>query len=168
MLTYIILILLILILLLISYKLFDEDYLNPAVISCLSYLLGSFLAMYGLSSWNMNLNLMPKLIIIVVVGLLSFIFGYFISEKSIQKKQNKYSRYMFEKTDPEILPDTIRNGESIDVYYVEGNTKTVGYDVQYYADGVLRDTDKQRIVVNKDDPNPIISVNKSLINLCLT
>ena len=86
-----------------------------------------------------------------------------LDESKINK--NKYYGYVFEKTDPEILPDTIRNGESIDVYYVENNTKTVGYDVQYYADGVLKDTDKQRIVVNKNDPNPTIDVNKSLINL---
>ena len=46
---------------------------------------------------------------------------------------NKYIGYVFDKTEPAEIPDTINDGDTIKVYYKKG---TFNYTVEYYYDGI--------------------------------
>ena len=60
---------------------------------------------------------------------------------------NKYVGYKFDKTNPSVIPETFKNGDVIDVYYVldESQTKEISYTVNYYKDGVLQTSDIEKI-----------------------
>ena len=51
-------------------------------------------------------------------------------DKTKINKENKYLGYAFEKTDPEVIPDTVVDGEIIKVYY-----KVQNYEINYNLDG---------------------------------
>ena len=80
---------------------------------------------------------------------------------------NKYVGYKFDKTNPSVIPETFKNGDVIDVYYVldESQTKEISYTVEYYIDGVLQTKDTQVVTktvqVLKSD---YLTVNKDEIN----
>ena len=77
---------------------------------------------------------------------------------------DKYVGYDFEKTDPEKLPETIKNGGTIKVYYVKdaGDVRELSYTVEYYKDDVLADTETvtESVWVGSED----IPVNAEKIN----
>ena len=60
---------------------------------------------------------------------------------------NKYVGYKFDKTNPSVIPETFKNGDVIDVYYVldESQTKEISYTVNYYKDGVLQTSDTEKV-----------------------
>ena len=77
---------------------------------------------------------------------------------------DKYAGYDFEKTDPEKLPETIKSGGTIKVYYVKdaGDVRELSYTVEYYKDDVLADTETvtESVWVGSED----IPVNAEKIN----
>ncbi len=68
---------------------------------------------------------------------------------------NKYLGYEFKETDPQVLPETIENGETIKVYYIkdESQTKDLSYKVEYYKDNVKveEETVTETVWVNEED-----------------
>ena len=66
-------------------------------------------------------------------------------ELTVDKSQinitDKYEGYKFERTEPEIIPDTIENGGIIKVFYRE---EMYNYTVKYYYDGI-EDEEKREI-----------------------
>ena len=73
--------------------------------------------------------------------------------------KDKYVGYKLEKTEPAELPETIKNGGTIKVYYVkdDSQTKELSYTVEYYKDDV-KDEDATKIVSQKvwiNDPDTL-------------
>lgn len=91
--SYIILVLLLAGLCIFSYIIFRKDVLSPSFISCVMFEACAILSVIGRYSWNDELNLSPLTIIIIVVGLLSFILGEWIFKKYFNKKQNHDTEY---------------------------------------------------------------------------
>ena len=81
---------------------------------------------------------------------------------------DKYYGYKFERTDPEVLPNTVETGTVIKVYYVtdDEQTKNLNYKVEYYQEDekVEEDTQIERKNVQVLEPD-ILTVNKSKINI---
>ena len=78
---YVLLILLITVLFIITYKIFNKDLLSPSNISILMFLLSTLLAYIGTFSWNNVSDISFKLVFIIILGLLAFVLGEFITRK---------------------------------------------------------------------------------------
>ena len=81
-------------------------------------------------------------------------------------KINLSDKYLGYKTENVVIPDTVENGAVIRVDYVvdETQTKELFYTVEYYKDGVLADTEVERITAQLLAPNTV-TVDKTKINL---
>ena len=81
---------------------------------------------------------------------------------------DKYYGYKFERTDPQVLPNTVETGTVIKVYYVtdDEQTKNLNYKVEYYQEDekVEEDTQIERKTVQVLEPDTL-TVNKSKINI---
>ena len=79
---------------------------------------------------------------------------------------DKYEGYVFEKTDPETIPDTVNSGDAIKVYYIkaEEKMKELSYTVRYYKDGDLEEADYVAKSVSEQESD-IIKVDKDDINI---
>ena len=64
--------------------------------------------------------------------------------------KNKYPGYKLEKTEPEIIPDTVDTGEIIKIYYIKDD---FDYTVKYYYDGVENEESRE---INKATYEEII------------
>ena len=90
-----------------------------------------------------------------------------VDKEKIEKNNSKYFGYKFDKTDPEVIPDTIENNGVIKVYYIidESQTKEISYNVEYYKEGILVPEDtmlfKKEVQVLKN----YATVDKEKINL---
>ena len=78
---YVLLILLITVLFIITYKIFNKDLLSPSNISILMFLLSTLLAYIGTFSWNNVSDISFKLVFIIIIGLIAFVLGEFITRK---------------------------------------------------------------------------------------
>ncbi len=87
--SYIILLLILLIILLIIYYKFDKDILSPSFISCSMFSFCVILAILGVLSWNSEKNLSLTTILVVVMGVVAFCFGEFISRLANKNKRNE-------------------------------------------------------------------------------
>lgn len=96
--SYLILLSLIIILIITSFLAFKKDIMSPTFISCSVYAFSVVLAMLGLNSWNNELSLSLQLIVIVVLGLLSFFAGEILARKFFGKDINEYKSKNHVKT----------------------------------------------------------------------
>ena len=90
--------------------------------------------------------------------------------KSEINTKDKYVGYRFKESNPSIIPDEIKTGEVIKVYYIldESQTKEISYTVNYYKDGVLQTSDIEKVTktvqvletTGKVDANRINVTNK--------
>ena len=81
---------------------------------------------------------------------------------------NKYVGYKFEKTNPEIIPNSINDKGVIKVYYVldENQTKELSYTVEYYKDGKKVENDTQVVKETKQVlESDTLTVKKGEINV---
>lgn len=86
--TYILLIIVCLLMLLFTYLKNRKDLLSPSILSIIFYTMAIFLAFIGCFSWNTEKQLSIKTIVIIVVGIVSFIIGEVV-QKKISGKINK-------------------------------------------------------------------------------
>lgn len=75
-----------------SYFIFKKDILSPAFISCIMFEISTILSVIGKFSWNDEKSLSIQTILIIVVGLLSFILGEWTFKKYFIKKKEKYDK----------------------------------------------------------------------------
>ena len=87
--TYFILLTLISVIAIISFFSFKKDIMTPTFISCAIYAFSLFLAILGLNSWNNVKSLKIELIIVIVLGLLSFFIGEILARKIFSKINNQ-------------------------------------------------------------------------------
>ncbi|MBE5805349.1 MAG: oligosaccharide repeat unit polymerase [Clostridiales bacterium] len=74
-----------------SYFLFKKDILSPSFISCSMFGVCAILSIIGMSTWNDEINLEVQTVLIITVGLLSFILGEWTVKKFFVKEDNKKS-----------------------------------------------------------------------------
>ncbi len=61
---------------------------------------------------------------------------------------NMYAGYQLEKTEPETIPDTVNNGDTIKIYYTKGK---FNYTVKYYYDGIENENSKETFSATFED-----------------
>ena len=80
-----------------------------------------------------------------------------IKVRPVNTDDDRYEGYKFDRTDPAEIPEYAEDGYEIDVYYVSDDVKTkkVGYTVEYYLDGVLKETARVSENVRINEPSII-------------
>ena len=90
--TYIILMLILLYLIGFSYIIYGKDILSPSVISCCMFFLCTLFAFIGLFSWNVISDISFKAIVIIVLGIVSFMIGEFFARITTKKEKKNIEK----------------------------------------------------------------------------
>ena len=82
-------------------------------------------------------------------------YDYITVNMSKINTENKYPGFIFEKTNPAVIPTEVKTGTVIEVYYVLEGYKTIGYDINYYVNGELQLDDivrvRDTVSINEDN-----------------
>lgn len=89
--TYLILIIALLVIGIIVFTIFKHDFLSPSILSIFFFLIAVAFAFIGTFTWNTEANLNSVTVFIILIGIVSFIFGEILSrnttkDKNINKK----------------------------------------------------------------------------------
>ena len=91
-----------------------------------------------------------------------------LQPNTLQVKQDginmtdKYTGYKFERTNPEVIPQTVENGATIKVYYVKQNN--LSYKVNY-LDRETNDIIKEQKIVANQTFEDVVETNREIIEI---